>query len=46
LPQLRKKDVGLPHYDDANAQQRDEQMCWQEEGELYNKGNAVQNHCP
>ena len=38
LPQLTKKAVGLPHYDEANSRQRDEEMCWKDEDELYNNG--------
>ncbi len=40
LPSLRKKDLGLPHWNDATARQRDESMCWQQEDELYNDGKA------
>ena len=40
LAKLRKKDVGLPHWDDANERQRAEGMCWLDEDELYNNGQA------
>ena len=38
LIRLRKKDLGLPHIDDASARQIADGMCWQEEDELYNNG--------
>lgn len=40
LTQLRKKDVGLPHWDEATERQRRDGMCWKEEDELYNGGQA------
>ncbi|MES9912964.1 MAG: hypothetical protein ABW126_11290 [Candidatus Sedimenticola sp. 4PFRAG1] len=40
LTRLIKRDIGLPHWDDANERQRAEGMCWKEEGELYNDGQA------
>lgn len=40
LTQLKKKDLGLPHYDDANERQRREGMCWTSEDEKYNDGEA------
>jgi hypothetical protein len=45
LTKLRKKDLGLPHYDDANERQRDEGMCWQQPDELYNEGQAFKIVC-
>ena len=47
-PQLRllkKKDIGLPHYDDATERQRSEGMCWKEANELYNEGGAFKVTC-
>ncbi|AOW11037.1 hypothetical protein [Flavobacterium gilvum] len=47
-PQLRllkKKDIGLPHYDNATDRQRKDGMCWKEENELYNDGNAFKVTC-
>ncbi len=35
-----KKELGLPHIGEANERQKREGMCWQEEGELYNDGQA------
>lgn len=35
---LKKKDVGLPHYDDASDRQRADEMCWKDSDELYNNG--------
>lgn len=40
LVTLTKKELGLPHIDEANERQRQEEMFWQEEGELYNDGQA------
>jgi phosphoenolpyruvate carboxykinase (diphosphate) len=40
LVNLKKKDLGLPHYDDATARQRRDGMCWKDENEKYNDGNA------
>lgn len=40
LLQLKKKDLGLPHYDQATERQRSEGMCWRDENELYNDGGS------
>lgn len=40
LAKLTKKSVGLPHWDDASERQRHDGMCWQQEDELYNNGQA------
>jgi hypothetical protein len=40
LTQLTKQELGLPHYDEASERQRKDGMCWKEEGERYNDGNA------
>ncbi len=40
LVNLRKKDLGLPHYDNANERQRRDGMCWKKESEKYNDGGA------
>jgi len=45
LTRLRKKDLGLPHYDDATERQRLDGMCWRDEDELYNGGNAFKITC-
>jgi phosphoenolpyruvate carboxykinase (diphosphate) len=45
LPQLRKIDVGLPHYDQATERQRRDQMCYKNEDELYNNGQAFKLTC-
>lgn len=37
---LAKRDLGLPHWDDANARQRREGMCWKDPDEPYNDGQA------
>ncbi len=40
LVKLTKQQVGLPHWNDATQRQRDDGMCWQDAGELYNDGQA------
>ncbi|MEZ5451785.1 MAG: hypothetical protein R3E93_03050 [Thiothrix sp.] len=40
LTQLTKKALGLPHYDHATERHRKDGMCWQDENERYNDGNA------
>ncbi|MBX3179496.1 MAG: hypothetical protein KF886_19240 [Candidatus Hydrogenedentes bacterium] len=45
LTQCRKKDLGLPHFDEATPRQRREGMCWQDEAELYNDGGAFKITC-
>lgn len=40
LTKLTKKQAGLPHWDHATERQRSEGMCWQQEDELYNNGQA------
>ena len=40
LTQLSKKELGLPHYDDANERQRKDGMCWKSDDEKYNDGHA------
>lgn len=45
LTQLRKKDVGLPHFDVATDRQKREGMCWKNEDELYNGGEAFKLTC-
>ncbi len=40
LVTLTKQELGLPHWNDANARQRREGMCWQQADERYNNGQA------
>jgi hypothetical protein len=40
LPCFTKRDLGLPHWDEASERQRREGMCWREGTELYNDGAA------
>lgn len=40
LAKLRKIDLGLPHWNDASERQRADGMCWEQEDELYNNGQA------
>ncbi len=45
LTQLTKKELGLPHWDDANERQRRDAMCWKDESELYNDGMPFKLAC-
>ncbi|MFT3739367.1 MAG: hypothetical protein QM786_11460 [Breznakibacter sp.] len=45
LTRLKKKDIGLPHYDQATERQRHDGMCWKDENEFYNNGNAFKLTC-
>lgn len=45
LTRLTKKELGLPHYDDATERQRKDGMCWQDDDELYNDGSAFKIVC-
>ena len=38
LTGVRKKEAGLPRYDDATPRQRRDGMCWKDEDEFYNGG--------
>ena len=40
LVTLTKRELGLPHWDEANARQRREGMCWKQPDERYNNGQA------
>ncbi len=42
---MRKRDLGLPHYDQATERQRRDGMCWRDETELYNNGGAFKLVC-
>lgn len=41
----RKRDLGLPHFDQATPRQRKDGMCWQQEDELYNDGKPFKLVC-
>ncbi|UMB54751.1 hypothetical protein MKD41_04590 [Lutibacter sp. A64] len=45
LKTLKKKDVGLPHWDNATERQKREGMCWKMADELYNDGGAFKITC-
>ncbi len=45
LESVKKKEVGLPHYDEATPRQRRDGMCWRSEDELYNNGVAFKLAC-
>ena len=45
LIKVTKKDVGLPHWDQATERQRRDGMCWKNESELYNNGGAFKLTC-
>jgi hypothetical protein len=40
LVKLTKKELDLPHWDDATERQRKDGMCWKDSDELYNDGQA------
>lgn len=40
LIHLKKKELGLPNYNDATERQRRDGMCWTDENEKYNDGSA------
>jgi len=42
---LTKKELGLPHIDEASERQIRDQMCWTHEDERYNEGNAFKLVC-
>jgi hypothetical protein len=45
LTTATKKQVGLPHIDDATLRQREDGMCWESEDELYNGGSPFKLTC-
>ena len=45
LGSVTKKEAGLPHVDQASQRQKDDRMCWSDEGELYNDGQAFKITC-
>jgi hypothetical protein len=45
LTGITKKAAGLPAWADATDRQKRDGMCWKEESELYNNGNAFKLTC-
>lgn len=45
LCHLAKRELGLPHWDDATDRQRADGMCYREPDEKYNDGNAFKATC-
>jgi hypothetical protein len=45
LLELTKKELGLPHVDDATPRQRRDGMCWREADETYNDGVPFKITC-
>jgi hypothetical protein len=45
LVHLTKKQLHLPHWDDATERQRKDGMCWRAEDEKYNNGGAFKLTC-
>ncbi|MBC8356470.1 MAG: hypothetical protein H8E66_31200 [Planctomycetes bacterium] len=45
LTKVTKKEVGLPHFDEATPRQRQDGMCWQDESERYNNGSPFKLTC-
>ena len=42
---MRKRDLGLPHFDQATERERRDGMCWRDDGELYNDGRPFKIVC-
>ena len=45
LINIKKKDLGLPHFDFATERQKKDGMCWKSEEELYNEGSPFKITC-
>ncbi len=45
LSNMKKKDLGLPTYEEATERQRRDGMCYKDENELYNDGQAFKLTC-
>ncbi|MFO1064708.1 MAG: hypothetical protein U0892_12665 [Pirellulales bacterium] len=45
LTKVSKRELGLPHWDDATDRQRRDAMCWREPHEMYNDGGAFKITC-
>ncbi|MDG2220929.1 MAG: hypothetical protein P8L85_06100, partial [Rubripirellula sp.] len=45
LTKVTKKELGLPHWDDATERQRQDSMCWKDAEEKYNDGGAFKLTC-
>jgi len=45
LTKVTKKSAGLPHWDQATERQRRDGMCWKDEWEFYNQGQAFKLTC-
>jgi hypothetical protein len=45
LIELTKKELGLPHFDEATARQRRDGMCWRDPHEKYNDGSGFKLTC-
>ncbi|HEX8913685.1 MAG TPA: hypothetical protein VF796_15100, partial [Humisphaera sp.] len=45
LTEVTKKDLGLPHFQDATPRQRRDGMCWKSPGERYNDGTPFKLTC-
>jgi len=42
---VKKRDLGLPRFEQATARQRRDKMCWSDPNELYNNGGAFKVTC-
>ncbi|MFN7735586.1 MAG: hypothetical protein ACK5O8_05675 [Pirellula sp.] len=45
LTEATKKELGLPHWDQATERQRRDSMCWRDPSEKYNDGVAFKATC-
>jgi len=45
LTKVTKKELGLPHRSEATERQQEDGMCWEDESEVYNNGDAFKLTC-
>ena len=45
LTRVTKRSLGLPHWDHATERQRRDGLCWKEDWEFYNNGDAFKLAC-
>lgn len=45
LTKFTKRELGLPHYEDASEDMRADGMCWKDKDELYNGGSPFKITC-
>ncbi len=45
LTKIKKKDIGLPRWEDASDRMKQDGMCWKDDSELYNNGIPFKLTC-